>query len=87
MVFYLIYLFLWFLMYGSLGGEISFFGLCIVPNMILGVVVFIVAHWASISPDQLEEMIERKEEQEKQKYDGYIHGVRKVTWFTKRRFK
>lgn len=97
MVYYGVYLFMWFFVYNlvridlGLEPDFSFFGWFVLPNIVLGVLSFLVAHWVNKNPKAVANMAQQTKRQNKQKrnrkYDGYIHGVRKVTWFTKRRFK
>lgn len=85
----------------DLGLELdsSFFGWFVLPNIILGVPLLLIYWYLEKNPKEAERLereatriqIEKAEQKQKQrkgrKYDGYIHGVRKVTWFAKRRFK
>ena len=85
----------------DLGLELdsSFFGWFVLPNIVLGVPLLLIYWCLEKNPKLAEDFereatriqIEKAEQKQKQrkgrKYDGYIHGVRKVKRFTKRRFK
>lgn len=84
-------IFWWLIMYSAFGYDdietLNFFNMIILPNIIL-----VLIGWLSYKdflkhPEKYKHLQQQKTTVKKKKYDGYIHGVRKVTWFTKRRFK